>query len=400
MVLESEFLFWVIAGAVSAFSVAVGLVGMVFGAVGYIILRDRGYGTVRSMAAVIAAMLIAGVAVVVVSVPMLATDLSDPSPMTDLSPLVVVAAGFLGFAVAGVLCWAVARVMPKIGRRDGGPRRRFRYGRWGVVFGLATIPLCAVLWWIGGWMEALRGPYLTVPSMLGLFVLEARARNRLDDDAELGTFVLSLRSFADDLKLTIKAQPEESTWAQPGNSNYVNLEQFIADEMGRRIGRLVAFGSPRDKLPAGGAGRLYAPEAHWPERVEALAVAARAIVMQIGNSPSLSAELAIIKRCDLATKLFIVTVPAGRSGRFGRFKRWLWRAFGRLVGWPEPTWSDFAALLERNGLDPGECDPGPGAVIAFDVDGSRVDVRLDCRTPGDYVRAMESRLASSTASSP
>lgn len=386
MTVESEIVFWVVAGIAFVVGVAVLIVGAFYGAAAYIILRDRGRGTFSSSFAIMAVMFsVPGVAVwaAVARIP------SGPSPPTDPVPVLLVFIACLAGASAGVLCWAVARAVPKLPRRDGGPRRRFRYGMWGAVIGVATLPLAGVMWWANSWVDALRAPTITVPAMFALFALEHRARNRIDDDTDLGEFVLSLRGFADDLRLTIRSDPAETRWAEPANRNYVNLEQFVSDEMEKYVARLVAFGSPRDKIPGGGAGRVYAPEAGWQTRVRDLAVAARAIIMQIGETRSLSDELAIIRENGLATKLFVLTAPADRSNAFFR---WFWRRLSRMVGWPEPTWSGFATLLSRNGFDPGTGDPGPGAVVTFDSDGRQVVLRRDCNAPRDYAMAIADRL--------
>jgi hypothetical protein len=56
----------------------------------------------------------------------------------------------------------------------------------------------------------------------------------------------------------------------------VTFEQFLADEIGRRLGGLVALGSPRDLLPPGGAPRVY-PAGDWQAEVTARAACARAV---------------------------------------------------------------------------------------------------------------------------
>jgi hypothetical protein len=386
MVIQSTTAFWIIATLSFVAAIVIGLLGLLCAAAGFIILRDRGYGTIRSALA-IGSVLFALSGVVFWAIFQTIPD--GPSPPTDLLPIVLVTVSAAVLAVAGVLCWGVARKVPETPRRDGGPQRRLRYRAWGIVIGWATVPLAIVLWRADGWTQAIRAPVVTLPAMYALFVLESRARNRVPEDAELGIFVLSLRGFPDDFKQTIHAKPGETQWAQTGNRERVNLEQFITDAVQARVGRMIAFGSPRDKLPAGGAGRVYAPEDSWQTKVTELAEAARAIVMQIGESPSLAEELGIIMRNGLATKLFVLTPPPGRSGRVVPA---FYRLLSRLVGWPEPTWSGFAELLRANSFDAGGGDPGPGAVITFDERLRRVDLRQGCRTPDDYAMAIARRL--------
>jgi hypothetical protein len=62
------------------------------------------------------------------------------------------------------------------------------------------------------------------------------------------------------------------------------------------------------------------------------------------------------------------------------------------MGWPDPSWSGFAELLRQNDFDAGTDDPGPGAVVTFDADRRRIDVRKDCRTPADYATAIAARV--------
>lgn len=386
MTIESEFVFWTVLVVTFVAAVVVALVGTVFASAGYVVLRDRGHGTIRSATAITAALLVPPTAVVWIALTRLPPG---PSPTNDPMPAFLAAAAFLCVLPAGVLSWAVARGTPETPRRYGGPPRRLRYGSWGKVIGFATVPLCVVFWLVNGWNSAIRAPLITLPVMFALLALEARARNKVDE-AELGVFVLSLRQFSDDLKLTIKAKPEETRWAQPANRDRVNLEQFVADEVEKRVGRLVGLGSPRDKVPGGGAGRLYTEDAEWKKVVEALAIASRAIIMQVGDSGPLGDELKIVKDNDLATKLFILTAPAGRTSTT-TLKLWRW--FGKLTGWSDPRWPDFAALLHDNDYTDATEDPGPGAVITFDANRKRIDVRHDCRTPAEYAQAIADSLA-------
>jgi hypothetical protein len=376
-----------------------GLLGMMILAMAaFMITRDKGYNralsTLGILLLVVALPAAAGAGAFYGVVGIEGTEEIDVEAAGAAAALIVPAA-LLG---AGALCWSLARRSPRRPRIAGRRARRLHYGWWGVAAGVLVVPVGLLLWRLDDWMMGLRSLTVTVPLVSLLRHYERRYRNQINEDAALepGTYVLFLRGFLADLRTDIRAQDAETSWAAGAAKGWVNIDQFLNDRVEAALGRFVALGSPRDKLPPGGARRLYPTEASWTDYVRELAGGARAILMFPGHSRAVDTELGLIREVRAETRLFVITAPAERSTRFSRAT---WRLMTRLCGWRETAWPEFAELLTGHGLR-GGADPGPGAVLGFEASGARVDLARGCGSPDAYVEAIARGLDRPTSAAP
>jgi hypothetical protein len=273
-----------------------------------------------------------------------------------------------GGLVAALACWRVSRRLPRRPRRGAGPRRRrFHYRRWAGVLAVAIVPGAVLVWWLDGVLRALQltGSAIATVAVLRLYEHRYLAQSFAPDPADVPADVLYLRSFATDGTMTFRAGEAETSWASDATGRWVSLEQFLADEVERQLGRFAALGSPRDVLPPGGALRLYLSDRDWQQQVTRLATGARAVLMLPSSSAAVRWELGMIVANGIHQRLFVLTGP-DRTG--WRWTGLVWGLVDRFSGDRRPTWPEFAGCLRDAGLEPGEGEPGAGAVATFDAD--------------------------------
>lgn len=144
-------------------------------------------------------------------------------------------------------------------------------------------------------------------------------------------FVLYLRSFADDHALARQMDPATgaamfSKWTE---------EQQLARAV-RPIGRLIAVGDPRERLPQAGAGRFYLPLDDWQDDVLALMSAARLTLLGTGTGDSLRWELTqAVAR--IPPERLVLVVPQSEAG-YQQFRAWAGSLFPKgLPPFPRGT---------------------------------------------------------------
>jgi hypothetical protein len=139
------------------------------------------------------------------------------------------------------------------------------------------------------------------------------------------------------------------------------LEEYLTPAIEHRFGPLVALGNPEDYMQPLGAARHYAADQDWQWHFAQLALAARAVVLQLGASDQLAWETGHLLQAGLATKLFVLVGPRALPSRSDPMKRWAWR-------WQQARWAEFRAGMARAGYRlPEECPPP--SVIGFDREG-------------------------------
>ena len=387
-------------------SCAIALLAAAFGTAGYMRLMAKGYSsTIATLSGFVS--VISGFAFPVVVWTLVLGD--HPSPSGDVSECLTLLNGALCGLLFALIYWGRARQLPGNPSRTGGPRPRHHYyRRWAIVVLVALVALALaaglMCWRLDGWsgvqdyikvLPRFIGAGSLVPGLLLYYERRYHAQSSRDDLTTADAYVLYLRPFALDCRMTFRLTEYERdvpdgtrSWAS--YRRWVTLEQFLADEVERQVGRFVALGNPEDALPPGGALRVYIPDGDWRAEFRRLAVGARAILMQPGDSSSLSWELAMIRAEGIQPRLFVVSAPKRRSSIWSR--SW-WVLVFRLAGYRYPRWADFATRLREAGFDPGSQDPGLGSVVSFDAHGRRVDIAHGLNNPERIAQCVAGRLA-------
>jgi hypothetical protein len=313
----------------------------------------------------------AGASLPVVLTFLLWSGVDKPSPSGDLTPvLLVVASAVAGLGAAAGGWWLSAKV-PKHRGRPGLRPLRHHYTGWANAVAWLTLPAAVAAGLASSWSNALK----VVPAGISATSLLRYYARRHTDQVEVlpadgvTQSVLLLRPFDADWETNLSAHSSQTSWAD-SNRGAVTFEQFIADEMRERIGPMVALGSPRDRLPPGGATRVYLDNETWQQQFLDLARHVKVIVMIPGDSDNISVELREIARNGLQPRLAVVTPPRPQR-RFAvaqQLSKLLIALQSRLI--PRPaTWPGFAARLRDTGYRHVPDDPGPGAILTFDASG-------------------------------
>lgn len=170
----------------------------------------------------------------------------------------------------------------------------------------------------------------------------------------------------------------------------VTFEQYLGPAISRAIGPFVALGNPEDALPPEGAARAYAGDDEWQQQFSTLGRTAAAIVMEVSRSENLRWEMTAIHSRGWSEKLFVITRPVPKSKSL--FCRWFYAMLRAAKGVRAPRWSDFAAELAHAGFRIAITNPGPGAIVAFDRDGTAETIARNASEPREFVSAIETRL--------
>ncbi|MGH3973344.1 MAG: hypothetical protein ACRDS9_08460 [Pseudonocardiaceae bacterium] len=179
-------------------------------------------------------------------------------------------------------------------------------------------------WWVGDLRIVadnfvIRYFVVIVIPLMFLFGLKLRRKARIhlinviDSPQEVqGTsYVLYLRPFEADAPLA--KTPWQSNYPYPLNflqllSGGLSEEEQIAAAL-KRVGPLIAVGSPDEKQPRSGAQRMYVPPPNWKEPVRELISGARLVVLTLGDSDGVIWELVESMRV-LAPERLILLVSA------------------------------------------------------------------------------------------
>jgi hypothetical protein len=278
----------------------------------------------------------------------------------------------------------VARLLPLRRVRTTGKRVvRFPYRRTGQ----GLLGAAGVLWTIAGvtnqsgWFQT-----GTVCAMGGFGALAIARRAAAPDAAAVLAAdtrppVIYLRPF----------QQEESPFAElpwrwrdffanvkrtlvTAKSRHMTFEQFVGEQISKRLGPFIALGNPVDFVPPEGAARTYVADEEWERYFETMARRARCIVVMAASSEHVQWELTRIRALELAPKLFVLTRPRlSPKTKIG-------------------GWDTFVAGLRQAGYRPCADDPGPGAVVTFAADGEAVVCQRDATTAPQIVDALCRRL--------
>jgi hypothetical protein len=280
--------------------------------------------------------------------------------------------------------------------------------RWlerGMYLSGGTIILAAVLspwWWFGD--SRLPGKLVNFGiGLIGLPALLAYYRNRAQaptleaaENADARAPVLYLRAFyqeSDAFTWGPKRDMARYTSApisEQASTIPVTFEQYLSPEMSRAIGPFVALGNPEDVLPPEGAARAYAGDNDWQQQFSTLGQKAAVIVMEVSRSENLRWEMTAIRSRGWSEKLFVITRPVPKSKSL--FCRWLDAMLRAAKGVRAPRWSDFASELAHAGFRIDIAEPGPGAVVAFDREGTAETVARNASEPAEFVSAIKTRL--------
>lgn len=314
---------------------------------------------------------VAGACLPVVLTLLLWPGMHQPSPSGDLVPELLVVASAVAALGAAAGCWRLSAKVPMHPGRPGLRPLRHHYTVWASAVAWLTLPAAVATGFATSWSTALRVVPLGISATFGLRFLARRYTEQVKvlKADEVTQSVLLLRPFGADWEMDLWARSSQTSWADSGQ-RLVTFEQFIADKMRERIGPMVALGSPRDRLPPGGATRVYLDNETWQQQFLDLARHVKVIVMIPGDSSNISVELREIARNGLRPRLAVVT-PPGLQHRFAgvqHLSKLNTALKSRLIP-QRPTWPGFAARLRAAGYWRVPDDPGPGTILAFDASG-------------------------------
>jgi hypothetical protein len=361
---------------------------MIYGQAAY--LRAVGRGQSEWMALLLgAAAPAAGACLPFVPALLLWSGTDQPSPSGDLMPpLVIVASAAAGLGAAAGGWWLSAKVRERPGRPGLRPVRH-HYIVWANVVAWLTVPAVVATGFAIDWTTALRLVPVGISATLLLRYVARRYTGQVKVlKADEVTQSVLLRPFGADWEADLWARSSQTIWAD-STQGAVTFEQFIADKMRERVGPMVALGSPRDRVPPGGATRVYLDNETWQQQFLDLACHVKVIVMIPGDSSNISAELREIASGGLRPRLAVVT-PPGLQHRFAGLQHLakLHNALRSRLIRPRPIWPGFAARLRDTGYWHVPDDPGPGAILAFDFSGETRIVARNLTDPGAIVGAI------------
>jgi hypothetical protein len=273
---------------------------------------------------------------------------------------------------------------------------------------------------LAGSLRAVAGPLRRNTRMVSLAdrlcppsVEELRARN----DRPL---LLYLRGFR-----------EEEAWFAWGRHG-LTFEQFMSRAVDRRLGRLVALGSPMDRIVPAGATRVYCTDEQWRDAVAALMADAHGVLLVPASTANVAWEMSHLVGVGLTDKLCILVPPesleshrdelatqgadSGATATLRSVGRAVWRTAFNLAGWNRddiginqasalapplafaavsmPTTDQLADGLQAAGLTPVGDELPPGTIVGFRNDTALV-VATGLSSPDEYVDAVARHLASS-----
>ena len=348
------------------------------------------------------ALLLGAVPIVAFSIPILLTVLLwsgwddqrwSPGEFVVVGLLLLVSST-VGLGAGAASLWLSAR-LPKHPGRPGLRPLRHRYRTWAVAVAWLTLPAALVVGFASGWSNRYVVKYVVIGGISAVMWLRYYARRHTEQvqilkPAEVSASVLLLRPFDADWQMYVGARSGQTSWADAHPQGLVTFEQFIADRMRERIGPVVALGSPRDRLPPGGATRVYLANETWQQQFRDLARHVKVIVMVPGDSDNISVELQAIASNGLRPRFVVVTPPQLRPRPYALMqqvgKRYL-ALESRLIS-RRPTWSGFAARLRDTGYWRVPDDPGPGAVLAFNASGETTIIARNLADPAAIVTAI------------
>ncbi len=154
---------------------------------------------------------------------------------------------------------------------------------------------------------------LVVPATAAIYrAARRRAVRRATDPAHGPALapILYLRSFGDD-KLKVRARATDGrSWLEAAVR--VSFEELISDHL-FQFGPLIAIGRPEDRAAPLGAVREYLGINRWLPHVESLMQRAVAIVVVVGRTEGLAAEIARVFDRGLQGKLVLVVPPVSEQ---------------------------------------------------------------------------------------
>jgi hypothetical protein len=209
----------------------------------------------------------------------------------------------------------------------------------------------------------------------------------VDEVLAMPAFVLYLRSFTDDPRLT-KPKLDSAGSRLYRSRDWGSAQGVRTEEEQLRVavtpfGRMVAVGDPDEGLPAVGARRLYLKHNNWKESVLRLMAAADKtglVLMGAGLSASLKWEFDQAVR-TMTNPERLVLVVALNPEDYERFRQGVGRVFPK----PLPVYPESPTVLKYRARIRG--------AIYFDHDWTAHFIRFDTfESPGNFQRVIESKF--------
>jgi hypothetical protein len=377
-------------------SVSLVLVALLFLSAAYYRAARKGFTTTLSYALLTLPFLLG------VAAPLVALYYADHNAIAnnDYGRMFLIFIGWVVLWLSGaVTSWLVACQLPNWSHRRAGRRpRKHRYYLWGVVLTVFSIYFSVSRFTRGEIIEGLQLVYWLILGWALVAWLEQRVRSKdlvekLGEDSRLP--ILYLREFGNDNQPVTRIPKAHSTVQQDLQNRWVTLEGYLANEVDKRLGPLVALGDPLDTLAPLGAARAYVKDEEWEKVFVSVSELAQAVIMEPGATDSLQWELESILARSMHRKFFVVTLPQGKGTAL--FSGWL-RLSQMLQGRKGARWSDFCSRLDAAGFNVCE-DPGPGAVVGFDQQRNPLVLLSRGRTPTEFVETIGAALPKADAAS-
>lgn len=169
---------------------------------------------------------------------------------------------------------------------------------------------------------------LAIPGALFGIFLVVQSRRLREGLASLtlspalcGRCLLYLRSFQDDHSV-----PE----TRPGTLEKIPLFSLFAKTALSHEGELakgapfrhplVALGPPGERLPPGGALRLYFSHSEWKTEVDRLLPGVELAILRVGNTPSLALEMDMLRNQLPPSRVVLFHPDPAQTGHYSRFR--------------------------------------------------------------------------------
>ena len=294
----------------------------------------------------------------------------------------------------------------QVGERQAGKRRALGAAVWGWVFTIGGGLMTLFFTWQlisptivprdEGWQALLAA--LAVMVIIGQYFFSIVRRSKAAPETLPATTaagsVLYLRAFDDEkrpfafgpksiLKKYTSQFAAHAPFQRGDPTLKLTLEDYLEEAITAQIGPFVGLGNPYDKMAPDGALREYAPDDQWQSRFLELARNAKCIVVSIGGSANLEWELKQLKEQGLGQKLCVFTSPVV-PGTDRKFLNWLRRTATKRTQAVADDWTKSSEVLRRIGFNCG-ANPGSGAAVTFDEQGTSTIITTDANWPADFI---------------
>ncbi|KOV90089.1 hypothetical protein [Nocardia sp. NRRL S-836] len=292
--------------------------------------------------------------------------------------------------------------------RRAGPRFSwFPYLTFGKAFTIAAgaVPLATIYFLLAGGLPesiAMRLHVLIVPLVVVASLFLDRAQRQLKAKTEANATkikgaVVYIRGFREEWTRFAITSTDHKVNNKLGITYKTNrlrrgqatFAEFLALNVTRQLGPWRHMGNLKDRLPPHGGTPLYIANKQWRRDFAFLVRHSRCVITFPHHYPKLRYELSVIRNEGAHRRLFVLTPPLTSGRRMANIGSQRWYEFADTARQKHGSADPFSRELWPN--------PGPGAVVTFNDDGTALVLRTNAQTPADYVSAIKPHLDSLTS---